>query len=131
MPSDLWHICASHSCFSPHSQLVALLISTFWHVLTGVNHLQATEETIWELFSPIGPILELYILRNNNGKSRGCAFVTYQTKAMAEKAITALNGCHMSSGKILVVKLADRSTVNKSPSATPPAANLLDIYTVA
>lgn len=102
-----------------------------WPVLGSSVVPQATEETIWELFSPIGSILELYILRNNNGKSRGCAFVTYQTKAMAEKAITALNGCHMSSGKILVVKLADRSAVNKSTPPAPQAANLLDIYNVS
>ena len=68
--------------------------------------------------------MELYILRNNNGKSRGCAFVTYQVKSLAEKAITALNGCHMSSGKILVVKFADRSSANKTPQQNP----LLDMY---
>ncbi len=44
------------------------------------------------LFSPIGEILELYILRNSNGKSRGCAFVTYANKYLAQQAITQLNG---------------------------------------
>lgn len=44
------------------------------------------------MFSPIGEILELYILRNSNGKSRGCAFVTYTNKFLAQQAITQLNG---------------------------------------
>ncbi len=36
--------------------------------------------------------MELYILRNSNGKSRGCAFVTYANKFLAQQAITQLNG---------------------------------------
>ena len=53
---------------------------------------QASEEELFSLFSPIGEILELYILRNSNGKSRGCAFVTYANKYLAQQAITQLNG---------------------------------------
>ena len=53
---------------------------------------QASEEELFGLFSPIGEILELYILRNSNGKSRGCAFVTYANKYLAQQAITQLNG---------------------------------------
>ena len=49
-------------------------------------------EELFGLFSPIGEILELYILRNSNGKSRGCAFVTYANKFLAQQAITQLNG---------------------------------------
>lgn len=53
---------------------------------------QATEQDLQSLFGPIGDIVELYILRNNNGKSRGCAFVTYSNKGLAQQAITQLNG---------------------------------------
>lgn len=53
---------------------------------------QATEQQLYDLFAPIGEILELYILRNSNGKSRGCAFVTYANKFLAQQAITQLNG---------------------------------------
>lgn len=56
------------------------------------NALQATEQQLYDLFAPIGEILELYILRNSNGKSRGCAFVTYANKFLAQQAITQLNG---------------------------------------
>lgn len=55
-------------------------------------YVQASEEELFGLFSPIGEILELYILRNSNGKSRGCAFVTYANKYLAQQAITQLNG---------------------------------------
>ena len=57
---------------------------------------QATERDLFTLFGPIGDIVELYILRNNNGKSRGCAFVTYSTKPLAQQAITQLNGKQVS-----------------------------------
>ena len=58
-------------------------------------------------------MLELYILRNANGKSRGCAFVTYSSKHLAQQAITHLNGRHVPPGKTLVVKFADRATAGK------------------
>lgn len=80
--------------------------------------LQATEEGLWNLFAPIGQVLELYILRNNNQKSRGCAFVTYASKELAEQAITQLNGRPMPSGKTLVVKYADRASTNKTLHTT-------------
>ena len=60
---------------------------------------QATEEELFGLFSPIGEILELYILRNSNGKSRGCAFVTYANKFLAQQAITQLNGKQVRCGR--------------------------------
>ena len=70
---------------------------------------QAVEEDLFNLFAPLGEILELYVLRNNQtGRSRGCAFVTYVSRQMAEAAITALNGRQVAGGKTLVVKFADR-----------------------
>ena len=54
--------------------------------------MQATERDLEEIFAPLGYIVELYVLRNNNGKSRGCAFVTYADRAQAQQAITQLNG---------------------------------------
>ncbi len=45
---------------------------------------EAHERDLWPIFSAIGPILELVILRSQ-GKSRGCAFVTYENRMLAEK----------------------------------------------
>ena len=70
---------------------------------------QAVEEDLYALFAPLGEILELYVLRNNQtGRSRGCAFVTFSSRHLAEGAISALNGCQVTTGKALVVKFADR-----------------------
>ncbi len=81
--------------------------------------LQATEQELWSLFSPIGNILELYILRGPNGLSRGCGFVTYANRYLAQQAIMQLNGKQVPPGKVLVVKLADRSLPSKPAAALP------------
>lgn len=73
---------------------------------------QATQDDLWQVFAPVGEILELYILRNNNGRSRGCAFVTYADEFLAREAIAQLNGCQYT-GKTLVVKYADRAGAGK------------------
>lgn len=74
--------------------------------------LQATEADLWAVFSPVGEILELYVLRGPNGLSRGCGFITYANKFLAQQAIMSNNGKQMGS-KVLVVKFADRSVPNK------------------
>ena len=40
---------------------------------------QASEQDLWQLFSPAGDVLELAILRSQ-GRSKGCAFLTYATR---------------------------------------------------
>ncbi|KAK9821938.1 hypothetical protein WJX81_005523 [Elliptochloris bilobata] len=92
-----------------------------WKLFIGQVPLEATEEELYSLFAPIGEILELYILRNSNGKSRGCAFVTYANKFLAQQAITQLNGKQVPPGKTLVVKFADRAIASKA--AATAAAN--------
>ncbi|CAK0784107.1 hypothetical protein CVIRNUC_007310 [Coccomyxa viridis] len=85
-----------------------------WKLFIGQVPLEASEEELFSLFSPIGEILELYILRNSNGKSRGCAFVTYANKYLAQQAITQLNGKQVPPGKTLVVKFADRASAGRA-----------------
>ena len=74
----------------------------------------ATEQDLWPFFSQIGNILELVVLRTGpGGKSRGCAFVTYQDRMLAEKAIRQLDGQVVlpndPRGKPLIVKFANVS----------------------
>ncbi|BDA45123.1 probable CUGBP Elav-like family member 2 [Coccomyxa sp. Obi] len=85
-----------------------------WKLFIGQVPLEATEQQLYDLFAPIGEILELYILRNSNGKSRGCAFVTYANKFLAQQAITQLNGKQVPPGKTLVVKFADRAIASRN-----------------
>lgn len=73
---------------------------------------QASEADLWAVFSAVGEILELYVLRGPNGLSRGCGFITYANKFLAQQAIMTNNGKQMGS-KVLVVKFADRSVPNK------------------
>lgn len=51
-----------------------------------------TEESLRPMFSEFGPIYDLAIIRDKQtGHHRGCAFLTYTTKAAADKALEALH----------------------------------------
>ncbi|CAD7695261.1 unnamed protein product [Ostreobium quekettii] len=63
-----------------------------WKLFVGQVPYDATEADLWPLFSNLGDILELVILRTNEGRSRGCAFVTYADRPTAERAIGRFNG---------------------------------------
>lgn len=45
------------------------------------------EQDVRQLFSSQGSIEECTVLRDQNGQSKGCAFVTYATKQSAISAI--------------------------------------------
>jgi RNA recognition motif-containing protein len=63
-----------------------------WKLFIGQVPFDATEQDLWPFFSHIGPILELVILRNSQGQSKGCAFVTYENRQLAEQCIRQLDG---------------------------------------
>lgn len=63
-----------------------------WKLFVGQVPYDATECDLWPLFNELGEILELVILRTNEGRSRGCAFITYADRATAERAIGRFNG---------------------------------------
>ena len=98
-----------NACICSRSMLCNLVLE--WRIMSSV-HVQATEADLWAVFSPVGEILELYVLRGPNGLSRGCGFITYANKFLAQQAIMSNNGKQMGS-KVLVVKFADRSVPNK------------------
>lgn len=62
-----------------------------WKLFVGQVPFEATESDLWPVFAQTGNILELVVLRAQ-GKSKGCAFVTYETKALADRAIRTLDG---------------------------------------
>jgi CUG-BP- and ETR3-like factor len=71
---------------------------------------EANEQDLWQLFGPIGEIVELVVLRHpGSGKSRGCAFVTYVAKECAQMAIDTIHEQQALPGrdKVLVVKYAN------------------------
>jgi len=67
------------------------------------------EQQIRQLFQSYGIIEDCTILRDPNGKSRGCAFITFQKRQCALNAIKSMHHSQTMEGcsSPLVVKLAD------------------------
>uniref|UniRef100_A0A8C6T322 CUGBP Elav-like family member 2 n=1 Tax=Neogobius melanostomus TaxID=47308 RepID=A0A8C6T322_9GOBI len=67
------------------------------------------ENEVRIMFSSFGQIEECRILRGPDGQSRGCAFVTFATRAMAQNAIKTMHHSQTMEGcsSPLVVKFAD------------------------
>ncbi|XP_072290826.1 CUGBP Elav-like family member 2 isoform X3 [Eucyclogobius newberryi] len=67
------------------------------------------ENEVRMMFSSFGSIEECRILRGPDGQSRGCAFVTFASRAMAQNAIKTMHHSQTMEGcsSPLVVKFAD------------------------
>lgn len=52
----------------------------------------STEEDLMELFSEVGELGSVSLVRDNLGRNRGFGFVTMRTKEAASTAIEQLNG---------------------------------------
>uniref|UniRef100_A0A8B9HNY9 Cugbp, Elav-like family member 2 n=2 Tax=Astyanax mexicanus TaxID=7994 RepID=A0A8B9HNY9_ASTMX len=75
----------------------------------GMVSKKCNENDIRVMFSAFGQIEECRILRGPDGLSRGCAFVTFSTRAMAQNAIKAMHQSQTMEGcsSPMVVKFAD------------------------
>uniref|UniRef100_A0ABM5F9V3 CUGBP Elav-like family member 1 isoform X10 n=1 Tax=Pogona vitticeps TaxID=103695 RepID=A0ABM5F9V3_9SAUR len=75
----------------------------------GMISKKCNETDIRVMFSSFGQIEECRILRGPDGLSRGCAFVTFTTRAMAQTAIKAMHQAQTMEGcsSPIVVKFAD------------------------
>ncbi|XP_052692983.1 CUGBP Elav-like family member 3-B isoform X4 [Crassostrea angulata] len=78
-------------------------------LFVGMLNKQQTEDDVRQLFQPFGNIEECTILRDQNGNSKGCAFVKFSGHNEAQSAINALHGSQTMPGasSSLVVKFAD------------------------
>jgi len=78
-------------------------------VFVGMLPRDIREETIRELFEPFGEISGVYIIRNNDGVKKGCAFVKYVERESAIAAIERMNDQLPVEGaeRPLIVKFAD------------------------
>ncbi|CAM6129183.1 unnamed protein product [Calypogeia fissa] len=78
-------------------------------LFVGSLNKQASEKEIQELFAPYGRVDDVYIMRDEQKQSRGCAFIKYPTREMATAAISALNGIYVMPGcdQPLAVRFAD------------------------
>ena len=71
-----------------------------------------TEEELAALFSQFGYMMEVFVMREKDGRSKGCAFVRYHSREAAAAACMHLNGTLAIPGaaRQLVVKFADASS---------------------
>ncbi|KAF8571101.1 hypothetical protein P879_01649 [Paragonimus westermani] len=78
-------------------------------LFVGMLGKQQTEHEIRSLFEPFGIIEECTVLRDQNGMSKGCAFIKYSSQSEAIAAIEALHNSQTMQWAIapLVVKFAD------------------------
>ncbi|XP_061591631.1 CUGBP Elav-like family member 1 isoform X2 [Cololabis saira] len=75
----------------------------------GMISKKCSENDIRLMFSPYGQMEECRILRGPDGFSRGCAFVTFTTRQMAQLAIKSMHQSQTMEGcsSPIVVKFAD------------------------
>jgi len=86
-------------------------------LFVGQVPFELTEHDLWGLFSQYGFILELAVLRSG-GLSKGCAFLTYATKAQANNALRNLHGMQIAPGKRLVLKFAEHKIAATAKEAS-------------
>ena len=66
-------------------------------------------------FEVFGEVMELKLLRDVHGKSRGCAFVTFADRACAEAAVRQCNGQQLA-GRVMKVMMAERRRASSGGS---------------
>ncbi|XP_049940384.1 CUGBP Elav-like family member 2 isoform X16 [Schistocerca serialis cubense] len=78
-------------------------------LFVGMLSKKSSENDVRAMFSPFGTIEECTVLRDTNGQSKGCAFVTYTSKQCAINAIKVMHHSQTMEGcsSPLVVKFAD------------------------
>lgn len=75
-------------------------------IFVGNIPFSTTEEVLVELFSEHGKVVEAaLIVDRHSGRSKGIAFITFETEEEAQAAIEALNGFEIE-GRDLVVNVA-------------------------
>lgn len=77
-------------------------------VFVGQVPHEVTQDQIFALFSKYGTIKKCALITGPDGRSKGCAMVTYDRWAEAELAIEHENGtANLGGGRTLLVKFAD------------------------
>lgn len=77
-------------------------------VFVGQVPHEVTQEQVFSLFSKYGTIKKCALITGQDGRSKGCAMVTFERWAEAELAIEHENGtANLGGGRTLLVKFAD------------------------
>ncbi|XP_055916011.1 CUGBP Elav-like family member 2 isoform X8 [Eupeodes corollae] len=99
-------------------------------LFVGMLNKKLNENEVRKLFEPFGTIEECTVLRDQNGQSKGCAFVTFSTKQSAISAIkVTLNQNKIMDGctSPLVVKFADTQKEKEQKKIQQIQANLWNL----
>jgi len=101
----------------------------------GMLNKQQSEDDVMQLCRPFGAVEECTILRDQNGNSKGCAFVKFSMHSEAQATISALHGSQTMPGasSSLVVKFADNEKerqLRRMQQMTSPL-NVLTPFTIA
>lgn len=99
-------------------------LGTVEHKLfVGCLNKQASENEIEEIFARFGHVDDIYIMRDEQKQSRGCAFVKYPFREMAEGAINGLNGTYVMRGcnQPLAVRFAEPKRSKIGDTRSGPA----------
>ncbi|XP_073159479.1 flowering time control protein FCA-like isoform X2 [Henckelia pumila] len=83
--------------------------ATEFKLFVGSLNKNSTEKEVEEIFLPYGRVEDVYLMRDEMKQSRGCGFVKYSQREMAQAAINALNGTYTMRGceQPLNVRFAD------------------------
>ncbi|KAL6519756.1 hypothetical protein OROMI_032650 [Orobanche minor] len=97
--------------------------ATEFKLFVGSLNKQATEKEIEEIFSPYGRVEDVYLMRDEMKQSRGCGFVKYCQRSMAQAAINALSGTYTMRGcdQPLTVRFADPKRLRPGDSRGVPS----------
>lgn len=92
----------------------------------------AYEDDYKAVFTSFGNLVDIYVIRDRNGFSKGCAFVKYDSVKSARDAIDALHDKYVMAGgfRTLVVTIADDRRTPQPAGHVLDTGGLLDGYRV-
>ena len=93
-------------------------------LFVGMIPYSTGEVELQSVFSHFGSLMEVFMMKEKDGRSKGCAFIRFNSMAAADRACTALNGSMSLPGAVraLVVKYADAPEPRNSRSASASGA---------
>lgn len=98
-------------------------------LFVGMVNKKLSEDDIKKMFEQFGAIEDCSVLRDDNGISRGCAFVTFASRQVASVALKAMHHCMTMEGcsSPLVVKFADTQREKENKQMQQLQTNLLSL----
>ncbi|XP_067675827.1 CUGBP Elav-like family member 2 isoform X15 [Haliotis asinina] len=98
-------------------------------LFVGMVSKKLSENDIRMMFAPFGTIEDCTVLRDANGASRGCAFVTYANRHSAQNAIKSMHHSQTMEGcsSPIVVKFADTQKEKEAKKMQQMTTNLWNL----